>query len=146
MQKGFTLIEVMIAIVIVAILVAIAIPSYRNYIVRTKRVDAQTQLIDIAHQLQRYKIANFTYTKTGGVPITLADIGRSSNINNSGQSLYTLQLTDVTANTWTLIANPVNNSSQVNDGSIYLNSRGQKCWEKGASSCTLSEESTWNQK
>ena len=145
MNKGFTLIELMIVVAIVAILAAIAYPSYQDYVRRTNRTDAQSELIALATQLQRYKVAHFSFLQTNGNAITLANIGESANLTlpRSGTPLYNVVLSNVTANTWTLTAVPINNSVQQVDGSVALNHRGEKCWIKG-STCIPSATSNWN--
>lgn len=56
-QKGFTLIELMITVAIVAILAAIAVPSYQRYVLRSHRVEARNVLQTIAQRMeQNYKI------------------------------------------------------------------------------------------
>lgn len=59
--KGFTLIELMIVLVIVAIFTAIAIPSYQAYVRRTDVSMVQQEMQKIAEQLERHKSKNFTY-------------------------------------------------------------------------------------
>ncbi|MEY4588764.1 MAG: hypothetical protein RL497_840, partial [Pseudomonadota bacterium] len=51
---GFTLIEVMVTVAIVAILAAIAIPSYSQYVQKTRRTDGQEKLLDMAAQQERW--------------------------------------------------------------------------------------------
>lgn len=52
-HKGFTLIELMIAVAILAIIMAIAIPSYQQYVVRSNRAEAKTILMQAAQALER---------------------------------------------------------------------------------------------
>ena len=48
-KKGFTLIELVVAVAIIGILTAIAFPSYRNYVIRSSRSAAQTELLQLAN-------------------------------------------------------------------------------------------------
>ncbi|MBW4052211.1 MAG: type IV pilin protein [Proteobacteria bacterium] len=59
---GFTLIELMITVVVVAILAAIAIPSYESYVEKSRRTDAKTALLDLATREQRYYSVTNTFT------------------------------------------------------------------------------------
>lgn len=61
-QQGFTLLELMIAVAIVAILTAVAIPSYQGYAQRTSRADLEAELMRAAGRLERLKAQNFSYT------------------------------------------------------------------------------------
>ena len=70
---GFTLIELMITVAIVAILAGIGIPSYSKYIDRGKRAEARTALLDAAARQERNYSDNRQYTSTigdGGLKIT----------------------------------------------------------------------------
>ena len=62
---GFTLIEVMVTVAIVAILAAIAYPSYRDYVLRGRLVDATTGLATMRANMERYFQDNRTYQSTG---------------------------------------------------------------------------------
>jgi type IV pilus assembly protein PilE len=59
--SGFTLIELLIVITIVAILAAVAVPSYRQHVVRSKRSAAQAIMMDIASREQQFLFANRSY-------------------------------------------------------------------------------------
>lgn len=63
--RGFTLIEVMMAVAIVAILTAVAYPSYRDYITRGALVDATTGLSTIRAQMERHFQDNRSYATVG---------------------------------------------------------------------------------
>lgn len=59
--RGFTLIELMIALVVVAILATVAFPSYTNYTRKAARRAAQAEMMNIANRQQQYLLTNRTY-------------------------------------------------------------------------------------
>ena len=67
-SNGFTLIEMMIAVVVIAILAAIALPAYQDYVRKARRSDAMDALLLIQNLQERYRANNPTYG-------TLAQIG-----------------------------------------------------------------------
>ena len=59
---GFTLIELMVVVLIGAILVGIAVPSYTSHLRKSRRTDARTALLDLASREERYFSLNNVYT------------------------------------------------------------------------------------
>jgi len=60
--RGFSLLELMITIGILAILAAIAIPNYQAYTLKSHRTEAKTALLDLAGMEERYLSTNYTYS------------------------------------------------------------------------------------
>ncbi len=72
-SSGFTVIEVMIAVVIVAVLLLIAYPSYEQYIIRANRADAKEFMVNIGSREQEQMHDTHAYTDiigTGGLGLT----------------------------------------------------------------------------
>lgn len=63
-SSGFTMVELMIVVAIIAILAAIAIPSYRRYVVRANRTEASKALADLAARQERFYYTNNGFTGT----------------------------------------------------------------------------------
>ena len=61
-QAGFTLIELMIVVVVIAILGAIALPSYREHVIKTRRAAAGACLLEQAQIMERFYTTHMTYT------------------------------------------------------------------------------------
>lgn len=95
--RGFTLIELMIVVAVVAILTAIALPSYQRYVQKSRRTDAKNAVLDLASREERFFSVNNTYTNDP----TKLGYGAASAfplaVNASGQSYYNLSVPSVTA-------------------------------------------------
>ena len=89
-QRGFTLIEVMISVVIVGILLAIAIPNYSDYVKRGARTEAKTALLDIANKQEQFYVDNHQYTAT------LSNLGVAA---TSETGLYSISVTTASSDT-----------------------------------------------
>jgi type IV pilus assembly protein PilE len=138
-NTGFTLMELMITVAIIAILAAIALPSYQQYVVRSNRVDMQGQMMQIAASLERYRAQQFNY-KSATLPV----IYGGSSYPKQGTVNYNLTLTvdSTTFSEWTLTATATGNV-QSKDGVMMLNSKGERCWKKGATTCTFTADQAW---
>jgi len=58
---GYTLIEMLVVVTIIGLLTAVAVPSYRQYVLRAKRADATTALLRLAAMQERFYIQNNAY-------------------------------------------------------------------------------------
>lgn len=115
-HRGFTLIELMITVAIVAILASIALPSYREYVVRTRRADVQRLLLQYAQNFERYYTTNGKYVSSG----------TTCGITTANTDYYTITATCSSATTFMLTASPVSSSTQSGDGDQTLSNTGAR--------------------
>lgn len=120
---GFTLIEIMIAVVVMGILYAIAFPSYQQYVLKSRRSDAKNALLDLASREERFFSVNNTYTNNAASLGYGAGATFPLSINASGQSYYDLNVPTVTAGSSTtlpgFVATATPTGVQVNDATCY---------------------------
>ncbi|MBB6091842.1 type IV pilus assembly protein PilE [Povalibacter uvarum] len=145
-QRGFTLIELMIVVTIIAIIASVGYPSYRQYVKRSARAEAKTALLENAQFLERnYTAANRYNQDSAGNDITDADLPVTQSPKDGGGK-YTIVVVDgddsPTASTFVLRAIPVAGGPMDNDecGTLTLSNAGVKdvtgskpateCWGK----------------
>jgi type IV pilus assembly protein PilE len=108
-DRGFTLIELVVAMVVIAILTAIAIPNYSAYVTRSKRAAAKTALMDTANFLERAYTTNGCYHKANAAAC-IANSGADRTVSVSapaeGRASYRVTLSAVASQTFTLVATP----------------------------------------
>lgn len=137
---GFTLIELMIAVAIVAILAAIAYPSYQDSVRKSRRADAKAALLELAQFMERnYTEANRYNLDTAGNAITLPF---NEAPKDGTPKFYDLTLQSVAASSFTLRATP--KAGQSGDGWLELDHTGAKRWDKNNNSSFDTGESNWN--
>lgn len=127
---GFTLIELMITVAILGIVAAIALPSYRTHLVKAARVQAQTELLELANLQEKIYLNSTAYTAsvtTAYNGTAAGGLGRTNGTTNDGK--YTLSLVvPAGAQTFVLTATPAAGKPQVGDGNLSISESGQKLW------------------
>jgi type IV pilus assembly protein PilE len=127
-SRGFTLIELMITVAVIAILAAIAVPSYTQYIIRSSRQAAQSELTELSAVQEKIYLNSNAYSANIGTAYT-GQSGGGLGVPNSASRdrKYTLSVT-VSGGAYTITATPVTTSTQKNDGNLTINSSGQRAW------------------
>lgn len=167
LAKGFTLVEMMIIVVIVAILVAIAVPSYRQYSIRNAESQAQARMRQLQTELDTWRATNLTYrgfrprqvspsgvvtyayTDTDNTQIAVPDAtneryritlvdGGTGNDSLVPTDNTNLNIGTLSPNGWRMLAEPVDEDLQNNGAStILLTNRGLACKGSAATSITI---------
>lgn len=126
-STGFTLIELMVAVAVIGILAAIAIPNYQQYIKKSRRTEAQSILLDLQQKQEKWRINNASYG-------TLADIGPAPS-----SSYYSFSVSDNTASGYLITATASGSQASDSQGGtacspMTINAGADKlplaCWAK----------------
>ncbi len=134
-QKAFTLIELMITVAIVGILASIAIPSYQDSVMKSRRADAKGELLGFANAMERYFTVNNKYTGAAtegadtGIPaITTfsATIALCVVTPTTSTPCYNLTINVATASTYVLYATPIGPQAGDKCGTLTLTHTGLK--------------------
>jgi len=135
-QRGFTLIELMIVVAVIGVLVAVALPSYRQHIIRAARVQAQTEMLELASLQEKIFLNSNGYSASVNAAYngtSAGGLGRTAGTSNDGK--YTLSLQDAAgaaliagASTFVLVAVPTAGGTQVGNGNMTVSESGRRLW------------------
>lgn len=130
LMLGFTLIELMVTVVVVAILASIAFPSYQDYILRSRRAEGKAELLRVQQNMER------AYTDLNSYASAWAQVGGASAMVPSEHGYYQVTSASATASTYTLQSTP--QGAQLADtacGTLTVNEQFVKAALGGGTNC-----------
>ncbi len=146
---GFTLVELLVALAIMAVIAAVVMPLYSQYSLRAFRSEGQADLMGCAQGLERFAAVNFNYlltADTDGDGSGDADTGPVANDICSPRSVaqgrYTIAV-NATATEFELTATPV--GRMVGNGFMTFDSTGRRSWDQDDSGDIDVDEQDWTE-
>jgi type IV pilus assembly protein PilE len=135
---GFTLIELMIVVAVIAFLAAVALPSYQSSVRKARRADARSGLVTTAQLMERYS------TEHGGAGYSTATLSDTAGPTvvakpESDNGYYLLSIANLTAGTFTLSAAPQGGQASDDCGTFTLDERGVR----GVTNTTRTAADCW---
>ena len=121
-QRGFTLIEIMVVVVIVSILMAIALPAYRDHIIRGKRAAAKGEMLDIANRQQQLLLSDRAYAASTDTVWTANGYALPGDVSDNYG--YAITVSGGPPPSFLITFTPT--GVQASDGALTLNSEGVK--------------------
>lgn len=135
-SRGLTLIELMVALGIVAILMSVAYPSYLEQVRKGRRADAQAVLLEATQFMERFATENLRYDRNrAGVAVALpAALAKAP--KDGTTRLYDITLQSVSQDAYVLAAVPTGKQAQDACGTMTVTHTGAKaaaradCWRR----------------
>ena len=123
--RGFTLIELMIVVAIVAIVLSVAIPNYQAYGMRTNRSEAISNMLELSQWMERQFTVFGSYDDTGiaAPPITTSPKAAAG----GGMTVNYLLSSIATPITYTITATPQGNQANDTCGTLSIDQASREC-------------------
>jgi type IV pilus assembly protein PilE len=137
-DRGFSLVELMIVVVIIGVLAGIAYPNYQEYILRSSRVAAQSELTELSGLQEKiYLNSNaFSASVTAAYNGTSAGgLGKTTGNSQDGKYAFTVS-PSVSGQTYTLTATPVDASTLAAIGVFTISSTGARVCDNTKTWCS----------
>lgn len=154
-KRGFSLIEMLVVVAMIAIMAAWAVPTYVEHVARARRAQAQADLQNIVGKLEKYYSVNFAYTNLS--VLLSGDVNATGNVwvKQGNRIHYEMSAERCDATTpltrcVLLICDPASSQTKKYEGRLSLNTLGEVGWDKdkdgieeknGVEDCP--EEQTW---
>lgn len=122
---GFSLVELMIVVAIIAVIAAFAIPSYQAQVVDGRRADCTAVLMQARQAMERFYSKNYTYAT-----VQASDLPAKCPLDGDAE-YYTLSISNQTATTYTITADASASQSDDGCGDLTINQAGVKGSEQG---------------
>ena len=142
-QRGFTLMELVITMVIIGVLTAIAIPNYTAYIQRSNRAEARGQLLEVATWMERWRTERGRYdnpASAGNPPPSPPFPATYTQSPSTGTPKYTIAVA-ATNVTYTITATPVGVMAGDVCGNLWVDESGRRQFTVGPGA---SQDVCWN--
>jgi type IV pilus assembly protein PilE len=115
-EQGMTLLEIVIAAAVVGILASIALPGYRNYVLRANRAEGRSALLALATAQEKFYLQCNTYAATlDPTATTDCNAGRLRFSTRSERGYYRITMTSADTDGWAAEAVPTVDSPQLDD-------------------------------
>lgn len=144
-KKGFTLVEILVVIAIVAILASVAYSSYDGSVKKSRRRDAQGVLQGLAQAMERHQTTTGSYkaAAVGGADIGAPNIYSDKSPIEGNQTFYDIEITVATTTSYNLAAFPAV-GAQDGDGYLSLSSTGARQWDANNDGNITADEECWD--
>ena len=141
-QKGFTLVELLVVVAIMAILVSIALPSYQESALRAGRAEAKSELLQVAADQERHYSSFNTYIDDA-TPMTTPTVADRDRTTSNGLYVISVAACSGGAISNCFLATATAQGNQLNDlcdtltlsdtgvrGATGTGATAEECWQR----------------